>query len=94
METNPNHEPAGESKNKLTLMQKPNLPIIIALAAVVVAAFGADYNQVYAVALAIAVVSFTAWAWWEATGGINWLRKTIGWIGLVAAVIYLYFQFA
>lgn len=96
MEKPTNHENLQDTAGKrdqLTITQRPNAPLIIALLAAVIAALGADYGEIYAAALAVAVVSFTAWTWEEVTDGVNWLRKVLGGVGLIAVTLYLFFQF-
>jgi len=69
------------------IVQFPNLPLLVALAATVVARLTDD--SVHDYAYAIASVGFAAWAYLELSDGVNWLRRLLGLAGLVWVVMRL-----
>jgi hypothetical protein len=69
------------------IVQFPNAPLIVALAATVVARVATGDVRDYADA--VASVGFAAWATLEVTGGVNWFRRLLGVAGLVWVVFRL-----
>jgi hypothetical protein len=66
------------------VVQFPNAPLLVALAASVVAAL--TDGSVHAYARAAFYTGLAAWAWEELTGGANWVRRALGAAGLVYVV--------
>ena len=67
------------------MLQPPNLPLWIALGALLVAAV--TDGTLHAYARAVFYVALTAWAWEEVTSGVNWARRLLGAAGLVFVVL-------
>lgn len=67
------------------LAQLPNLPLLAAAAAWLLAA--ATDGSVHDYARATFYALFAAWAWGETTNGANWVRRSIGAAGLVYVVV-------
>jgi hypothetical protein len=67
------------------LVQFPNAPLLVALAAWLVGAL--TDGSVHAYARAAFYAALAAWAWEELTGGVNWVRRALGAAGLVYAVV-------
>jgi hypothetical protein len=70
----------------VTVAQFPNPPLIVALVAVVVSWIAGE-GPVYDVARAVFYVALTAWAWEEATRGVNLFRQVLGAAGLTYVVV-------
>jgi hypothetical protein len=70
---------------RFPLVQFPNAPLLIALAAWLIGAL--TDGSVHAYARATFYTALAAWAWQELTGGANWVRRAIGAGGLVYVVI-------
>lgn len=74
------------------LVQFPNAPLLVALLAwsvgLVVTGTAQDYVS------AVGVVALAAWAWLEATDGINLVRRLLGIAVLFNTVISLAHRFA
>ena len=66
------------------LLQPPNPPLAVALAAWLVAALTSGDLHDYA--RAAFYVGLAAWAWLEAEDGVNWFRRVVGVVGLVYVV--------
>jgi hypothetical protein len=60
--------------------QLPNTPLSIALGAQLIAAV--TDGAAHACARAVFYVGLSAWAWGELAGGVNWVRRAVGAIGL------------
>ena len=67
------------------LVQAPNAPLLLALAAGLVAAV--THGSVHSYARAASYVGLAAWAWLELADGTNWFRRVLGAAGLVYVVI-------
>ena len=63
----------------------PNVPLLAALGAWLVAAF--TDRSVHAYARAAFYAALAAWAWLEVTAGVNWVRRLLGAAGLVYGVV-------
>ncbi len=71
----------------LVIAQFPNAPIAIWMLAALSARFLSGDAE--SVALAIASVSLTAWAYLELAQGVNWFRRLLGATALVYVVVDL-----
>ena len=69
---------------RFPLVQPPNAPLWIALAAWLLAA--PTDGSVHAYARATFYAALAAWAWLELTDGTNWFRRLLGAAGLVYVV--------
>ena len=67
------------------LVQLPNAPLLVALAAWLVGAL--TDGKVHAYARAAFYAGLAAWAWEELAGGVNWVRRSLGAAGLVYVVV-------
>jgi hypothetical protein len=67
------------------ILQFPNAPLLVALAALVVAAL--TDGSVHAYARAAFYTALAAWAWEELAGGVSWARRVLGAAGLVFVVL-------
>src|SRR5829696_3115910 len=67
------------------LVQFPNAPLLVALAALPVAAV--TDGSVHAYARAAFYAALGAWAWEELASGVNWVRRVVGAGGLVYVVL-------
>ena len=67
------------------LVQFPNAPLAIALAAWLIAALTDDSLHDYA--RAVFYTGLAAWAWGEVSDGANWARRLLGAAGLVFVVV-------
>jgi hypothetical protein len=67
------------------IVQLPNVPLFVALAALVVGAL--THGMAHAYARAIFYAGLAAWAWSELASGVNWVRRAIGVAGLVYVVV-------
>ena len=67
------------------VVQFPNAPLLVALGGGLVAALTDGAAHSYARAAWYA--GLAAWAWEELTGGVNWLRRAFGAVGLVYVVV-------
>lgn len=65
--------------------QLPNLPLLIALGAWLVAVL--THGSVHSYARGTFYVGLAAWAWLELTSGANWVRRALGAGGLVYVVV-------
>jgi len=66
-------------------MQFPNAPLLVALAALLVAAV--MDGSAHAYARAVFYAALAAWAWMELATGVNWARRVLGAAGLVFVVL-------
>jgi hypothetical protein len=60
----------------MVILQAPNPPLIVALAASLTAHLAS--GDVHAAASAVFYVSLTIWAYSEAVDGVNWFRRLLG----------------
>jgi hypothetical protein len=67
------------------LLQFPNAPLAVALAALLIAAV--TDGSVHAYARGAFYAALAAWAWEELAGGVNWVRRGLGAGGLVFVVL-------
>ena len=67
------------------VLQFPNAPLAVALAALLVAAVTDGSAHAYARAAFYAALA--AWAWEELAGGVNWARRVLGAAGLAFVVL-------
>lgn len=67
------------------LVQFPNPPLLVALAAWPVAA--ATEDSVHAYARAVFYAALAVWAWEELADGANWVRRGVGAGGLAYVVV-------
>jgi hypothetical protein len=65
--------------------QFPNAPLLVAFAGWSVAAL--THDSVHAYGRATFYVGLSAWAWEEMTSGANWVRRSVGAVGLVYVVV-------
>jgi hypothetical protein len=66
------------------VVQLPNVPLLAALAAWLVAALTG--GLVHDCARATFYAGFAAWAWKELEDGVNWARRAIGATGLIFVI--------
>ena len=69
------------------LVQFPNAPLLLALAASVVAAM--TDGDVHDYARGVAYAGLAAWAWIELASGVNAFRRLLGLAGLVYVVVQI-----
>jgi hypothetical protein len=67
------------------VLQFPNAPLLVALAALLVTAVTDD--TVHAYARAAFYAALAAWAWGELAYGVSWARRLLGAAGLVFVVL-------
>ena len=67
------------------VLQLPNAPLLVALAALLVAAV--TDGSAHAYARAVFYAALAAWAWEELAGGVSWARRVLGAAGLVFVVL-------
>ena len=70
---------------RFPLVQFPNAPLFVALAAWLVAALTS--GDVHDYARATFYTGLAAWAFMEAEDGDNWFRRVIGVVGLVYVIV-------
>ena len=70
---------------RFPIVQFPNLPLLIALASRLAAAFATGTPQ--RVCFAIFAITLGVWAWQEVFEGANWFRRLVGAGGLALALI-------
>jgi hypothetical protein len=75
----------------MIIFQKPNASIIIAalgwvISKLVRGPIGTMGNVVFTIAIII-------WAYEETVHGVNWFRKSLGWIVLLLIAVSLFMQF-
>lgn len=85
----------GTPKNDLPgekpkLAQRPNKPIVLAFVSLVVYIVSSRAAWLADGAFTVFVLSLTFWATWEITDGINWMRKLLGVIALLAVAASLF----
>ena len=74
-----------DEKGNIVIAQKPNLPIIVALTAILLKQFVSNDN-LYEIIDLIAFGSFFTWAWMELFQGVNYFRRTLGLLALSAII--------
>ena len=67
------------------LVQLPNVPLLLATAGWLVAAFTG--GLAHACGRATFYAGLAAWAWKEVEAGVNWFRRVVGGAGLVFVVV-------
>jgi hypothetical protein len=67
------------------VLQFPNAPLLVALAALLVAAVTDGSAHAYARAAFYAALA--TWAWEELAAGVNWARRVLGAAGLAFVVL-------
>jgi hypothetical protein len=70
-----------------TVVEFPNPPLWVALAALLVARLADDGSVIDDLARAISYVALTVWAYEEAANGVNGFRKALGIAALVLIVV-------
>ena len=70
-----------------TVGQFPNLPLWVALAALLVAQLSDDAGAVDDTVHAVMYMALTVWAYEEAADGVNGFRRTLGAVALVLIVL-------
>ena len=72
-----------DDEGNIVIAQKPNLPIIIGLAATLLSIFVPDGSRLFVGLDALAFGFLFTWAWLELSQGVNYFRRAIGLIALV-----------
>ncbi len=75
-----------DSEGKIVLAQMPNLPILVWLGATLLNLIPATGN-IHIGLDALAFGSLFTWAWLELFQGVNYFRRTLGFIVLVGALV-------
>jgi hypothetical protein len=70
---------------RFPLVQFPNVPLLVALGGLLVAAL--TDGSAHAYARAVFYAGLSAWAWGELADGANWVRRLVGVAGLVYVVV-------
>ncbi len=65
----------------MVIVQKPNLPLIVALTGLAVAHFTAGWA--YTVFHILGMAALAYWCYLEITEGVNLFRRILGWVVLV-----------
>lgn len=74
-----------DSQGKIVLAQMPNLPILVWLAATLLNLIPTTGN-IHTGLDALAFGSLFTWAWLELFQGVNYFRRTLGFIVLLCAI--------
>lgn len=74
-----------DSQGEIVIAQKPNLPIVVWLAATLLNLIPTTGN-IHAGLDAIAFGSLFTWAWLELFSGVNYFRRSLGFIVLLGAI--------
>lgn len=74
-----------DSEGQIVLAQKPNLPILVWLSATLLT-FLQTPDKLHMAIEAIAFGSLFTWAWLELFQGVNYFRRSLGLIVLLAAI--------
>ncbi|HVS59037.1 MAG TPA: hypothetical protein VHD60_04890 [Candidatus Saccharimonadales bacterium] len=74
----------------MVLYQRPNKSILTAFVSVVAYIFATGWLA--DAGFTVFAVSLTVWAWQEVQSGVNWFRKVLGVMGLLAALVCLYLR--
>jgi hypothetical protein len=72
---------------RFPLLQVPNVPLAVALVALLVGAL--TNGSVHFYARGAFYTALAAWAWGEMVGGVNWARRVIGAVALVYIAVKL-----
>jgi hypothetical protein len=72
---------------RFPIAQAPNPPLLVSMIGRGVASRSAGRTS--RIAAAASTLGFAVWAWWEATGGVNWFRRLLGVAALTRLVIAL-----
>lgn len=70
---------------RFPIVQFPNAPLAVAIAAAVVAPL--VHGHIHAYATSIEDVALAAWAYVELAQGVNWFRRLLGLVVLVTTVM-------
>ncbi len=76
-----------DSEGKIVLAQMPNLPILVWLGATLLNLIPSTGN-IHIGLDALAFGSLFTWAWLELFQGVNYFRRTLGFIVLVGALVF------
>jgi hypothetical protein len=74
-----------DSAGNIVIVQPPNLPILVGVAATLLQWVSPDGNLQLGLKLVAFGVLFT-WAWQELFEGVNYFRRSLGLLGLVGLV--------
>ncbi|MFE4106641.1 hypothetical protein [Almyronema epifaneia] len=74
-----------DDEGNLAIAQKPNLPILVWLAATLLKQLPTNDN-LQVVLAAIAFGALFTWAWMELFQGVNYFRRSLGLMALLAAI--------
>ena len=74
----------------MIIAQSPNPPVIIALIALLISKLTTGIAQ--KISIIIFTVFIVIWAYEEIVHGVNWFRRTLGIIVLLAVAYGLFFQ--
>ena len=72
-----------------TVGQFPNLPLGIALAALLISRLSGDGGELHDAARAVSYVALTVWAYEEAAEGVNGFRRGLGVVALALIAVAL-----
>lgn len=75
-----------DDSGNINIIQKPNLPILIWIAATLTKLFLPVTGNIYIGLDALAFGSLFTWAWLELFQGINYFRRSLGLIVLLGAI--------
>ena len=75
-----------DSNGNIVIGQKPNLPILVWLAATSLNFFATSGN-LHRGLEAIAFGSLFTWAWLELFQGVNYFRRSLGFVVLLGAIV-------
>ena len=70
-----------------TVGQFPNMPLWVALGALVISRLSDDGGTLHDTARAVSYVAFTIWAYEEAARGVNGFRRALGAVALALIVV-------
>ena len=74
-----------DSEGKIVIAQKPNLPLLVGLAAISLKVW-LPSDQIQTVFTLIGYGALFTWAWQELFDGVNYFRRALGLIGLAIAI--------
>lgn len=72
----------------MTIFQKPNKPLVVAIAAFLV--FAVAPAPIQNGALVVFAMALTIWGWEEITSGENAFRKSLGYAAIAALAVLLF----
>jgi hypothetical protein len=72
---------------RFPVVQFPNAPLFVALAAAVASRL--THGTAHDYSRAVFYAGITAWAWDELSQGVNWFRRVVGAAGLVYVIVKL-----